>query len=333
MNFQPFDRLPMIEWANWWDKTIARWHNDGLPPSITDRDDLYRHFGLDIHCHDWVATCRPAAPYHGGPLITGEKDYAALRQTIYPADPVDLLKWRRWAGRQQAGDALFWLTLDGFFWHPRNLFGIEPHLYAFYDQPKLMNQMNEDLLAYNLRILDQVGSVCTPDFISIAEDMSYNHGPMLSHDLFEQFLSPFYRRLVPELHRRGILVVVDSDGDISTAAAWFGDVGVDGLLPLERQAGVDIAALRQRYPHMRFIGHYDKMVMPHGEAAMRAEFQRLLPWAARGGFLPSVDHQTPPGVSYQQYQVYMKLFEEYAWQAGRMSQTLLGSPVKRETGM
>lgn len=69
------------------------------------------------------------------------------------------------------------------------------------------------------------------------------------------------------------------------------------MLPRERQTGVDIAKLRTLYPGMFFIGHYDKMVMPQGEAAMRAEFERLLPVAAQGGFIISCDHQTPPGVS------------------------------------
>jgi hypothetical protein len=30
-----------------------------------------------------------------------------------------------------------------------------------------------------------------------------------------------------------------------------------------------------------------------------------------GGFIPSVDHQTPPGVSLGQYRVYLGLLEEY----------------------
>jgi hypothetical protein len=59
------------------------------------------------------------------------------------------------------------------------------------------------------------------------------------------------------------------------------------------------------------VGHYNKMVMPHGEAAMRAEFERLLPMMRAGGFIPSVDHQTPPGVSLDQYRSYLRLLEEY----------------------
>jgi hypothetical protein len=42
-----------------------------------------------------------------------------------------------------------------------------------------------------------------------------------------------------------------------------------------------------------------------------------LPTAKQGGFLISVDHQTPPGVSYEEYQVYLRLFREYAVKAGQ----------------
>jgi hypothetical protein len=70
---------------------------------------------------------------------------------------------------------------------------------------------------------------------------------------------------------------------------------------------------------MRFIGHFDKMTMNQGEARMRQEFECLLPTAAKGGFLISCDHQTPPGVSYAQYQTYLGLFREYAHRAGDRS--------------
>jgi hypothetical protein len=45
--------------------------------------------------------------------------------------------------------------------------------------------------------------------------------------------------------------------------------------------------------------------------AMRAEFERLVPLIITVGFIPSVDHQTPPGVSLKQYCVYLRLLNEY----------------------
>jgi uroporphyrinogen-III decarboxylase len=137
-------------------------------------------------------------------------------------------------------------------------------------------------------------------------------------------MRPYYDRVVPALRGRGVIPIVDSDGDVAVPARWFAEAGIEGILPLERQAGVDIACLRRQYPGLKFIGHFDKMVMHKGRAAVRAEFERLLPTAAGGGFLISCDHQTPPGVSYEDYRTYLELFKEYAQKAGEMSRGIAG---------
>ncbi len=318
MNFQPFDRLPIIEWAVWWDKTLERWHGEGLPSDLRDRYDLYRHFDLDVYKQDWISTrsaeC-PAAEAHGEGIIESMEDYERIRPLLYPEKNLNMEKWRIWAAEQASGESVLWLTIPGFFWHARELLGIEPHLYAFYDQPELLHRINRDLTEYILAVIERIGTLCRPDFMVFAEDMSYNHGSMISEEQFEVFMRPYYAQVVPVLKQKGILSFIDSDGDITRPLDWFARAGLDGVLPLERQAGVDIAFLRRAHPRMRFIGHFDKMTMTRGESAMRAEFERLLPTARQGGYLMSVDHQTPPGVSLEQYRLFLRLFREAAEQA------------------
>ena len=65
---------------------------------------------------------------------------------------------------------------------------------------------------------------------------------------------------------------------------------------------------------MLMIGGYDKTIMHKGEDAMRAEFERLKPAILSGGYIPSVDHQTPPDVTLEQYRVFMRLLREYCAQ-------------------
>jgi hypothetical protein len=141
--------------------------------------------------------------------------------------------------------------------------------------------------------------------------MSYNHGPMISEKTFEEFIAPYYRQLMPRLQERGIPLIMDTDGDVTKLVPWIEKLGIRGVLPLERQAGVDGLKLREQFPKLLMIGHFDKMCMNQGEAAMRAEFERLVPLMKSGGFIPSVDHQTPPGVSLEQYRVYLRLLNEY----------------------
>jgi len=92
---------------------------------------------------------------------------------------------------------------------------------------------------------------------------------------------------------------------------WFYEGGIQGILPLERMAGVDVNRIRETYPELLMIGGYDKTIMHLGEEAMRKEFERLLPAIRSGRYIPSVDHQTPPDVTMENYAIYMKLLREY----------------------
>ena len=314
MNFEPVDRLPMWEWAMWWDLTIERWRSEGLPVECQSVFDISQYFGLDPYNQFWFSTTEAtieAAQHHVEGIVANMDDYLAVRPRLYPEHDAAIESMRPWTEKQKRGEAVVWVTLEGFFWFPRTLMNFERLMYAFHDQPEVIHAINADLLDFNIRILQKISKVCVPTFVTVAEDMSYNHGPMISRDAFNEFLAPYYRRLIPLLQELDIIPIVDTDGEVTLLVPWLQDVEVAGVLPLERQAGVDGTRLREEFPTLRMIGHYNKMVMNKGEAAIRAEFERLLPLMRTGGFIPSVDHQTPPGVSLEEYRVYLRLLKEY----------------------
>lgn len=311
---EPVDRLPRVEWAPWWQDTLDRWYTEGLPPGM-DRNNVGAHLGLDLMRQVRVgpleATC-PRPERHGGPIMHTADDYARLKQHLYPSVDALAESLVPLVEAHDRGEVVLWLTVDGFFWFPRRLFGIQDHFYAFFDHPELMHRINQDLADHSIAVIEQLGQMFAPEFVTFAEDMSYNHGPMLSEALFDEFLAPYYEQVVPAIEGMGSVLIVDSDGDVTEMMPWLERVGARGVLPLERQAGVDAMEIRRRHPESIMVGHYDKMVMTRGEAAMRAEFERLLPVMRSGRFIPSVDHQTPPGVSLEDYHVYLRLLDEYS---------------------
>jgi hypothetical protein len=316
MNFQPVDRLPRWEWAMWWDETIARWHGEGLHRSMKFSDvfDIAQYFGLDPYQQFWFSTTEAtieATQHHVEGIVANMDDYRRLKPRLYPDHSASIETMRPWAARQARGEAVVWATLEGWFWFPRTLMDIEKLSYAFYDQPELVHAMCHDLTEFNLRLVRQMAKVCVPTFMTLAEDMSYNHGPMISQQVFEEFLAPYYRRLIAALDELNIPLIVDTDGDVTQLVPWLQSVGVAGVLPLERQAGVDALKLREQFPTLRMVGHFNKLTMDKGEEAMRAEFERIAPLMKGGGFIPSVDHQTPPAVSMEQYRLYLRLLDEY----------------------
>lgn len=316
------DRTPIIEWAGWWEKTIARWQEEGLPAIDDYADGINDYWGQDLLHQYWCPLRGAGMPYatsHGGPVILDEKDYEKVRPFLFTDEVLESLRQSILATLKEKGDRdpVFWFTLEGYFWFPRTLFGIENHLFAFYDYPELMHRINRDLCDFHKKILDVIYSLIQPQFMTFAEDMSYNLGPMCSKDQYEEFILPYYKELAPLIKAHGTKVLIDTDGNVEPLIPWFLEGGIEGILPLERMAGVDVNRIRAQYPELIMIGGYDKTIMHLGEEAMRAEFERILPAIRSGGYIPSVDHQTPPDVSMDNYRIYMRLLREYSEKIGQ----------------
>lgn len=291
--------FPVIEWAGWWDLTYKNWVKQGAPENI----NLWKWYGIDEHYQIWYS---PRAS--GDTKVGNEADYERVLPNLYPTPKFDPANMEYHAKRQEGGEEFLWLTLEGPFWFPRTLFGIQGHFYAFYDYPELMKRINEDLAEFSIKVIEAICQYYTPDFMTFAEDMSYNHGPMISYGMMDEFMEPFYLRVVPELTKRGIIPMIDSDGDIEPLIPWFEKVGLQGILPL----GVDVTRIRTNHPKWRMIGGFDKTVMHLGEDALRREFERIRPAVLGGYYIPSCDHQTPPAVSIDDYRLYVRLLREFS---------------------
>ncbi len=318
MNFEPVDRIPYMEWAGYWDKTLKNWYDQGLVTDIEEHAYLRQHLGLDLFFQKWFmprgSKC-PEPKAHGAGIIQDEKDYYELKEHLFPEPAFEEEALRKWQKLHDKGKAVIWFTFEGFFWFPRSLFGIENHMYAFYDKPDLMHRINRDITEYHLSILERMPDIMTPDFMTFAEDMSYNHGPMLSKELFDEFLAPYYETLIPEIKKQDVIPFVDSDGDVNPLIPWLKEVGIKGILPLERAAHIDINEIRKDHPDFLMIGAYDKRVLYKGKDAIKAEFERIFPVMKQGGFIPSVDHQTPPDVTLYNYGIYVSMLQKYCKKA------------------
>ena len=207
--FQAVDRLPRWEWAMWWDQTIDRWHGEGLPRELRFSQvfDIARYFGLDPYQQFWFSTTDAtieATQHDVESIVSNMDDYPRIRPQLFPDHDSAIRGMSPWAARQERGEAVVWSTLEGFFWFPRTLVGFEKMMYAYADEPELLHQINQDLLEFNLRLLDHILPVCVPSVMTIAEDMSCNHGPMISKRTFDECVAPYYRQLLPRLQEHQI---------------------------------------------------------------------------------------------------------------------------------
>jgi hypothetical protein len=135
--------------------------------------------------------------------------------------------------------------------------------------------------------------------------------------MFDEFIAPYYRELVPMVRSRGVRhVLVDTDGDFRRLIPNFLRVGVDGFLPMDVNAGMDIVSVRQEYPRLQFIGGFNKLCIAGGQEPVDREFARLLPVIRQGGYIPGADHQVPPSTSLEHYRYYIDRLRHFMGEAG-----------------
>jgi len=257
------------------------------------------------------------------PVITSQNDWDLLKKKMlfeldeYFTDNTISELYTPFKVDHQNGIYSIRFRILGFFWVPRELFGIEKHFLAFHDYPVLIHEINNFLLNIYLKYLDKIFNIISPDVILISEDLSGNNGPMLSPTNFDEFVGSYYKRLIPFLKKKGVKsIFVDTDGDFTILIPNFIKVGVDGFLPMDVNAGIDIIKVRENYPQLQFIGGFNKLAIAEGKDAINREFERLIPIIRQGGYIPGADHQVAPSTSLENYKYYIRKLKEAMMQSG-----------------
>ena len=209
---------------------------------------------------------------------------------------------------------------QGLYWAARNLLGDEQVLFTFYDDPELirdiMNYLTDFWIALYDPILEEVGADCAVFW----EDVSFKNGPLISPAMMREFMLPCYRRFTDFLHDHGIrIVLVDSDGDCRLIIPVLMEGGVTGLMPFEVNAKMDVVQIRKAFPRLQILGGIDKTQLALDKAAIDRELKaKVTPEMLRhGGFVPHVDHQVPPDVSWENFKYYRQCLAEMAGAANR----------------
>lgn len=260
-------------------------------------------------------------PYR--PIVSNAEEWEALKkhadaelEKYFTDEAIDVAYGHLKEGHDR-GDYSIRLNIEGFFWVPRELLGIEEHMFAFYEEPELLHDMAEYICRVYETKLMRVVRMLQPDVIYFMEDLSGKNGPMLSREFFDEFVGAYYRRLIPMFKEAGVSnVFVDTDGDFKMMIPNFMAAGVDGFLPMDVNAGMDIVEVRRLFPTCKFIGGYNKLRIAEGKEAIDAEFDRILPVVRQGGYIVGADHQVPPSASLENYKYYIERLKEVMTQAG-----------------
>ena len=129
-----------------------------------------------------------------------------------------------------------------------DLCGYENVLCGLMDEDPDLLDLVARLEDYNRAFIEHYARVGY-DMISYPEDLGMQVGPMISPDLFRQYIKPSYQRLMKPARDAGAIIHMHSDGDIRTLADDLIDGGVDVLNMQDLVNGID-------WIRERFFGKY-----------------------------------------------------------------------------
>ena len=244
--------------------------------------------------------------------VSKPEDFADIKRRLvaalperYPAD-LDA-QVARWEERDYPLILGTNCAANGFYWRAREFMGTEALSMAFFEYPDLMHEMMEFFADFIIETARPVLEKIDVEYFTLNEDMSMKSGPLLGPDLFRTYIFPHLKRMVEFFKSHGTkYFAVDTDGDPTLLIPLLMDAGVDVVWPIERASDVSPQEWRRQFgKDLRLWGGVDKRVLFEGPEAIRAHLREFIPLIEEGGFIPTVDHTVPPGVSWDNFRYYM----------------------------
>jgi len=222
------------------------------------------------------------------------------------------------AAKKAAGEGQMIVQgLIGSYMYLRSLIGPEELLYMVYDQPDLIHDCMKTWFALADRIIEEHQKQVTIDEIFFAEDICFNHGPLISPEMMREFILPYYDQLIKNLRSRQIdqsrhlFIQIDTDGFADPVIPIYREIGMNVMSPFEVASGCDVVRTAREYPDLVITGGIDKRVLAQGPKEIDAMLERIIPpMRERGGYIPTCDHGVPAEVSLANYMHYRKRIVE-----------------------
>ena len=347
MRFERVDRPMRWETLGFWGQTIDRWRGEGLPEGVTPEDYLgmdvrpffpinsgfvqlpldppfeveelereERHFvyrGADGIVRR-ERTDHSSMPQWLRFPVESRKDWENMLPRLDPDTPSRYGDWAEHRRTYYDRDYLLQLVICGAYGTQRNCFGEEKLAYVYYDDPDLVHE----IMRWGLDFYKRLVTIVTTNFVGLDcvqvwEDMAHKTGPLISPEFVRTFMMPYYEALIDHIKSCGIDIIwVDTDGNADVLLDQFIASGVNAMWPFEIAAGWEPQDVRKRWGHqLALVGGIDKRAVAEGGQVMRDEVMRKVPALLQdGGYIPCIDHLTPPDTSFDDHRAYVELVRE-----------------------
>jgi uroporphyrinogen decarboxylase len=181
--------------------------------------------------------------------------------------------------------------------------GMEHLLADYLLEPKLAHSLARIVTDYYMEF-HSMAIDAGAEIIALEGDLAFNTNTLMSPAQYAEFLGPYHKEIVDNVHRKGAKIFKHSDGNLWPILDMLLDCGFDGIHPIQPQC-MDIGEVKQ---HLRgkacVMGNIDCMyVLPDGttEEVEQTVKETIKKAAPGGGYIMSSSNSVHPGCKAENY--------------------------------
>jgi uroporphyrinogen-III decarboxylase len=246
-------------------------------PDISDEKGGYDWFGMHWTYDKLAGACTPTLDH---PRVISDITKWEEQMVLPDLEKID---WAAAAEKELEGldreeRALRVITESGPFERLWQLIGIEDSYMAMYDEPEAFKALIDVLSDFRIRIAAKVAEYYKPDLFLTMDDIGSAHSPLISMDMYREFIKPADAKLVKAITDLGMIPIYHSCGCMQVFVGDLVEIGSKVINPL--QGGInDQEAVEAKYGDVVvFENCLDNLCsLPDtSEADIRAEVRRVI---------------------------------------------------------
>ncbi len=341
LNLEEADRIGFVDGP--WRETVERWEKEGLPIGTF----INQYFGMDIYGMGVDTSPKyDSITYEEGDNWRLVRDSSGVKQRVWrnrsgvplPVEPAvrNLEEFARRIEPMLDPDAPIRISSPDYpykgdvqgvverfqkrFFVTANVVG--PYEYARHicggHKGVLKAMMTDHPFARRMyaelgRFLSRIACGLLDagvDGLWVFDDIGFVNGPFFSPKVYRRYLQPAHRMICSPYRRKGLPVILHTDGNVEPLIPDIIDAGFTALQPLEAKAGMDVVKLKGLYgDKLAFMGNIDARTLSTNDPArIEEEVRRKVEVASQGGgYVMSSDHSVPPTVSLETFRFFSSL--------------------------
>ncbi len=310
MEYNQPDRVPYFEEGIRGD-VLEAWHAQGMPSKVTISD----LFPFDIR-EEIMPDMEPLPFLKSWPKNRSE--VAWLKRCLDPTDPNRLpANWPKMIqAKRERGDVVMLRVHRGFF-QSMGVTGWKRFaevMYMLSDDPGLVHEIMEIQGEFAAGLVVQVLQEIEIDAAIFSETIAGNDGPLISPEMYEEFVLPHYEPVLEMLRRYGVkTIIIRTYANTRVLLPSIMKWDFDCLWACETNPeAMDYQDIRREFGReLRLIGGIDVDALRQDEETIHREVEERVPLLLNdGGFIPLADGRIRAEISFENYVAYRRILDE-----------------------